>query len=57
MAREAIAPEQALKREVRQLRIEIDAARAAARVAEITDTDYFQDLQRRADELRSHQKR
>jgi CheY-like chemotaxis protein len=54
MAREVIAREQALKREVRQLRIEIDTGRAAARVAEITETDYFQDLQRRADELRSH---
>jgi two-component system, cell cycle response regulator len=53
MAREVIAREQALKQEVRQLRIEIDTGRAAARVAEITETDYFQDLQRRADELRS----
>jgi hypothetical protein len=25
-------------------------------VAEITETDYFQDLQRKADELRAHHK-
>jgi two-component system, cell cycle response regulator len=53
MAREVAAREQALKQEVRQLRIEIDARRAATQVAEITETDYFQDLQRKADELRS----
>jgi two-component system, cell cycle response regulator len=53
MAREVDARERALKREVRELRIEIDQRRAAARVAEITDTDYFQDLRRKADELRS----
>jgi DNA-binding response OmpR family regulator len=57
MAREVNAREQALKREVQELRIEIDEERAAAQVAEITDTDYFQDLQRRADELRSHSER
>jgi two-component system cell cycle response regulator len=56
MAREVIAREQALEREVRQLRIEIDATRAATQVAEITETDYFQDLQRKAHELRAHHK-
>ena len=56
MAREVAAREQALEREVRQLRIEIDARRAATQVAEITETDYFQDLQRKADELREHHK-
>jgi two-component system, cell cycle response regulator len=53
MAREVTAREQALKQEVRQLQIEIDAGRAAMQVAEITDTDYFRDLQRRANELRA----
>jgi len=53
MAREVIAREQALKQEVRQLRIEIDAERAATQVAEITETDYFRDLERRANELRA----
>jgi CheY-like chemotaxis protein len=54
MAREVATREHALKQEVRQLRIEIDAGRAATQVAEITETDYFQDLQRKADQLRSH---
>jgi two-component system cell cycle response regulator len=53
MAGEVHAREQALKRQVQQLRIEIDGARAARQVAEITETDYFQDLQRKVDELRS----
>jgi two-component system, cell cycle response regulator len=53
MAREVTAREQALKQEVHQLRIEIDQKRAATRVAEITETDYFRDLQRKADEMRS----
>jgi two-component system cell cycle response regulator len=57
MAREVSAREQALKRQVRQLRIEIDAGRAATQVAEITETDYFQDLQRKANELRARPKR
>jgi two-component system cell cycle response regulator len=52
MAGEVHAREQALKRQVQQLRIEIDGARAARQVAEITETDYFQDLQRKVDELR-----
>ena len=53
MAREVAAREQALEQEVRQLRIEIDTRRAATQVAEITETDYFQDLQRKANALRA----
>ena len=53
MAREVTAREQALKQEVAQLRIEIDAGRAATQLAEITETDYFQDLQRKAHEMRA----
>jgi two-component system cell cycle response regulator len=56
MAHEVAAREQALKQEVRQLRIEIDARRTATRVAEITETDYFQDLQRKANALRARPK-
>jgi two-component system cell cycle response regulator len=52
MATEVLAREQRLKQEVTKLRIEIDEARAARQVAEITETDYFQDLQRKASELR-----
>ena len=52
MAREVRAREQRLKREVRQLRIEIDETRTRRQVEEITETDYFRDLQRKADKLR-----
>jgi two-component system, cell cycle response regulator len=57
MAREVSAREQALKQEVSKLRIEIDAGRAAMQVAEITETDYFRDLRRAADELRAQPER
>jgi two-component system cell cycle response regulator len=56
MAREVDAREQALKKQVQQLRIEIDETRAARQVAEITETDYFHDLERKVDELRSGMK-
>ena len=52
MAREVRAREQRLKREVRQLRIEIDERRTERQVAEITETDYFRDLQSKVDRLR-----
>ena len=52
MAREIFARERKLKAEVQQLRIEIDEARAAQKVAEITDTDYFRDLQKKASSMR-----
>jgi two-component system, cell cycle response regulator len=52
MATEVRARERRLNQEVRKLRIEIDEARAARQVAEITETEYFQDLQRKVSELR-----
>ncbi|HZC84686.1 MAG TPA: HAMP domain-containing protein, partial [Rubrobacter sp.] len=52
MAREVRAREQRLEQEVQQLRIEIDETRTARQVSEITETDYFQDLQRKVDRLR-----
>lgn len=52
MAREVYAREQRLKREVHDLRIEIDQFRTSSQVAAITDSDYFQDLQRKAETLR-----
>ena len=57
MAREVYAREQRLKQEVQQLRIEIDRARAADQVAEITETDYFRSLQEKARDLRSAARR
>ena len=52
MAAEVKAREERLKAEVRELRIEIDQARQAKRVSEITDTDFFRDLRSRATTLR-----
>lgn len=53
MVREVYAREQRLQREVQQLRIEIDEVKRARQVAEITETDYFAQLRRKAHELRS----
>ncbi len=52
MADEVRAREERLKEEVRELRIEIDEARQARKVSEITSTEYFKDLRARASELR-----
>ncbi len=52
MALEVRAREESLRREVRELRIEVDEARQARKVAEITDSDYFRSLRGRAAELR-----
>ena len=52
MAREVRAREERLQRQVTELRIEIDEARQAAKVAEVTETAYFKDLRAQAAELR-----
>jgi CheY-like chemotaxis protein len=52
MADEVRAREEALRSEVRELRIEIDEARQTRKVAEITNSDYFRDLRARAGALR-----
>ncbi len=52
MASEIYAREQNLKRQVQQLRIELDEARQARQVAEITDSEYFHQLESRAQDLR-----
>ena len=52
MAEEVRAREDALRAEVRELRIEIDEARQSRKVAEITSSDYFRDLRARAGQLR-----
>jgi two-component system cell cycle response regulator len=53
MARQVYAREQHLQRQVQQLRIEIDQARKASEVADITESDYFQHLLGKADALRN----
>lgn len=52
MASEVRAREERLRAEVAELRIEIDEARQARRVEEITSSDYFRDLRDRASDLR-----
>jgi CRP/FNR family transcriptional regulator, cyclic AMP receptor protein len=52
MVREVYAREENLKRQVAELRIEIDEVKKERQVAEITDTDYFQHLQEKAQTFR-----
>jgi methyl-accepting chemotaxis protein len=49
---EVQAREARLHQQVAELRIEVDTAKQARQVAEITETDYFQELQRKAQTLR-----
>lgn len=53
MAKEVIQREETLKQQVKQLRIEIDETKKSRQVAEITETDYFQNLRQKAQEMRS----
>jgi putative methionine-R-sulfoxide reductase with GAF domain len=50
--REARKREERLQRQIQALRIELDEARQAQHVAEITGTDYFQQLRSKANGLR-----
>ena len=51
-ALEAYIREQNLKQEIQQLRIEIDEAKRQKQVREIVETDSFQTLQAKAEEMR-----
>lgn len=53
MAEEVHAREQSFREQIRALRIEIDQSNKARQVSEITETEYFQDLQKKAKELRT----
>jgi DNA-binding response OmpR family regulator len=53
MAHEIAAREQQLKQQIQVLSIEIDQAKRARQVSEITETEYFQELRKKAKELRS----
>lgn len=55
MAREVYAREQRLKQQLQDLRIEVDEAKKARQVAEITETDYFRELSQKAQRLRERQ--
>jgi nitrogen fixation/metabolism regulation signal transduction histidine kinase len=52
MVREVYRREQELKQQVVELRIEIDTVKRAQEVEQITGTEYFQELQRKAREMR-----
>ena len=52
MVREVYAREQRLRQQVQELRIELSQASQARQVAEITETDYFRQLQAEAQSLR-----
>lgn len=52
MASEIYAREQRLKQQVEQLHIELDQVRQTRQVAEITESDYFRQLQNKAQDLR-----
>ena len=52
MAREVYAREQALKAQVRELRIEIDQAKKDREVSDIVESEFFRDLKSKADRLR-----
>ncbi|NOX62174.1 MAG: GAF domain-containing protein [Chloroflexi bacterium] len=51
-ALQAYLREQSLKQEIEQLRFEIDEVKRRQQVQEIVETDFFQDLQARAKQLR-----
>ena len=53
MVQKVYKREQKLKRQVAQLKIEIDEKKQASEVSQIVDTDFFKELQSRADNLRS----
>jgi two-component system, cell cycle response regulator len=52
MANEVRTREERLKQQVQELRIEIDEARQDQKVAEITETEFFQRLRDQAEDLR-----
>ncbi len=52
MAVEVKEREQSLREQVQRLTVEIDRAKVAEAVSDITDSDYFQRIKEKADELR-----
>jgi HAMP domain-containing protein len=52
MVQEVLAREEMLRQQIQNLRIEIDQAQRAKEVSDITDTDEFRDLQKKAREYR-----
>ncbi len=57
MAREVYTREWSLRRQVEELRIEIDVVKRQKQVSEIVESDFFQDLQAKARSMRSRSRR
>jgi nitrate/nitrite-specific signal transduction histidine kinase len=57
MAEELRAREQALRQQVRELSIQVDQVKREKQVKEITENDFFVDLQKRVTEMRARNKR
>jgi|GEM_PF-3480978 len=57
VALEAYIREQKLRRQIQQLRIEVDDVKRQQQVTEIIETDFFQDLQNKARRIRSRSSR
>ena len=53
MVREVDTREKRLKQQVAELRIEIDEVKKARQVADITETEYFKELRKKAQQLRA----
>jgi len=53
MAHEVVLREKRLKQQIEELRIEIDREKEAKQVQEITETEYFRQLQQKASKMRS----
>ena len=56
MANKIKGREEKLKQQVAELKIEIDESKRKKQVAEITESDFFQDLQARAKEMRKRKR-
>jgi HAMP domain-containing protein len=57
MGREVYARTQNLKQQVQQLRIQINESKRQEQVSEVVETDFFRDLQSKADTLRNKRRR
>ncbi len=57
MAGQVREREERMQRQIKELSVQIDEGKRRRQVAEITDTDYFRDLQQRAKELRERSRR
>ncbi len=57
MAQEVRTRERQLKQQIRELTIQIDQTKKETQVQEIVESDFFQDLQTRAEKLRRNRRR